>query len=156
MSEEKRFRLYSNNLTDLLSLAEIEISSNPQFKELGFSTYLSIGKGIVRNLDDKTLITKFISQTSAYWKNLYSKDDELLIESSENMLKIIPLITIKKETIRKILNSGCVDVKTKENIWITLHRMIRVSLKYLIRCSSENKNFSLPSGFEEECDRWGC
>lgn len=148
MNEEDRFKLYLNNVSDLLSLGEMELSEDPEFKKMDLSTYLNLGKGIVSKISNKVLIEKFITHTHMYWIYLIDKNDETLIEQAPNLMKMLPLVSFEPQVIRKAVNK--ISKETKNNIWINLHRMVKVSIKYL----SKNKNVITNFKLQEEAKRW--
>lgn len=148
MNEEDRFKQYFNDISNLLFLAEIELSEDPEFKKMNLSGYLNLGKGLVEKLSNKVLIEKFITHTNMYWKYLIDKNDEVLIEQTPNLMKTLPIITIEPQVIRKAVTK--IKKSTKDNIWISIHRLVKVSIKYIAKNKSIAPDFKLA----EEAKRW--
>lgn len=154
MSEESRFRSYLNNLLYLATVADSEVSKDPKLKSLNISSYISLGSGIIKNASDEVIIKKFINDTNESWKFLVDKSDEGLIKAIPILVKIIPVVSINPKPIEDAIRANIITKETKDNIWVTFHRLIKVSLKYTYRMRKSQSTFAEKINLDEEATRW--
>lgn len=152
--EPKRFRLYMDDLIKILHSIEKDLSSSEKYKNANASMYLGLGKMFLTGLDDNTLIDKF-TRSQPYWKFLINKDTESLIEQSPHLLNIIPIpISITQKDIREVLESNIIPKTTMDSLWVTLHRMIKVTIKFIVNKRKDFPKYLPNCNIPDECSRW--